>query len=128
MGKKIAIGCSMKFRSLAKATVEELKKLDFTTLFPNLDRSDKDGDDAMSPEEKIRLAWDEYRAMEQADVMYFILPGGYMGTSCKLELGYALALKIPIYFSEPTNDIGLDGYPKKFISLDNLIEFKKEFD
>ena len=50
-----------------------------------------------------------------------------MGTSCKIELGYALALKKPVYFSEPTNDMGLDGYPKKFISLDNLIEFNNEF-
>lgn len=127
MSKKIVIGSSMKFCSLVKSTMEELKNLGYTPLFPNLDYSSEDRDVALTIEEKNKLAWDHYRAVEEADAVYFILPKGYMGTSCKIELGYALALKKPIYFSEPTNDMGLDGYPKKFISLDNLIEFNNEF-
>ena len=127
MSRKIVIGSSMKFRSLVKATMKELETLGFTPLFPNIDYSSEDRDVALTIEEKNKLAWDHYRAVEEADAVYFILPNGYMGTSCKIELGYALALKKPIYFSEPTNDMGLDGYPKKFISLENLIEFKDEF-
>ena len=126
MNKKIVIGSSMKFRSLVKATMKNLEELGFTPLFPNIDYSSEDKDVALTIEEKNKLAGDHYRAVEEADAVYFILPQGYMGTSCKIELGYALALKKPIYFSEPTNDMGLDGYPKKFISLDNLIEFKDE--
>lgn len=127
MSKKIVIGSSMKFRSLVKATMKELDNLGYQSLFPNLDYSSEDKDVALTIEEKNKLAWDHYRAVEEADAVYFILPDGYMGTSCKIELGYALALKKPIYFSEPTNDMGLDGYPKKIIFLDNLIEFNSEF-
>lgn len=127
MSKKIVIGSSMKFRSLVKATMKELENLGYNPLFPNLDYSSEDKDVALTIEEKNKLAWDHYRAVEESDAVYFILPDGYMGTSCKIELGYALALKKPIYFSEPTNDMGLDGYPKKIISLDNLIEFHNEF-
>ncbi len=127
MSKKIVIGSSMKFRSLVKTTMKNLEELGFTSLFPNIDYSSEDRDVALTIEEKNKLAWDHYRAVEEADAVYFILPNGYMGTSCKIELGYALALKKPIYFSEPTNDMGLDGYPKKIISLENLIEFKDEF-
>jgi nucleoside 2-deoxyribosyltransferase len=127
MSKKIVIGSSMKFRSLVKSTMKELKNLGYQPLFPNLDYSSEDRDVALTIEEKNKLAWDHYRAVEEADAVYFILPKGYMGTSCKIELGYALALKKPIYFSEPTNDMGLDGYPKKIISVDNLIEFNNEF-
>ena len=127
MSKKIVIGSSMKFRSLVKSTMKELENLGYQPLFPNLDYSSEDRDAALTIEEKNKLAWDHYRAVEEADAVYFILPNGYMGTSCKIELGYALALKRPIYFSEPTNDMGLDGYPKKFISLNNLIEFNDEF-
>ena len=126
MSKKIVIGSSMKFRSLVKATMKNLEELGFVPLFPNIDNSSEERDAALTIEEKNKLAWDHYRAIEKADAVYFILPKGYMGTSCKIELGYALALKKPIYFSEPTNDIGLDGYPKKFISLDNLIKFNDE--
>jgi len=127
MPKKIVIGSSMKFRSFVKATMKELENLGYQPLFPNLDYSSEDKDVALTIEEKNKLAWDHYRAVEEADAVYFILPKGYMGTSCKIELGYALALKKPIYFSEPTNDMGLDGYPKKYISVDNLIEFNNEF-
>ncbi len=127
MSKKIVIGSSMKFRSLVKATMKNLEELGFTPLFPNIDYSSEDKDVALTIEEKNKLAWDHYRAIEEADAVYFILPSGYMGTSCKIELGYALALKKPIYFSEPTKDMGLDGYPKKFISLENLVGFKDEF-
>jgi nucleoside 2-deoxyribosyltransferase len=123
---KIVIGSSMKFRSLIKETMSKLKELGFTPLFPNLDYSSEDRDVALSIEEKNKLALDHYCAVEEADAVYFILPEGYMGTSCKIELGYALALKKPVFFSEITNDIGLDGYPKRIISLNNLEDFKEE--
>jgi nucleoside 2-deoxyribosyltransferase len=126
MIEKIVISSSMRFRNLIKSTMEGLEKLGYTPMFPNLDNSSENRDIALTIEEKNELAWDHYRAIEKADAVYFILPEGYMGTSCKLELGYALAMKKPIYFSEPTNDIGLDGYSKKIISLDNLVEFNNE--
>ena len=128
MNKKIVIGSSMKNRSLIKSTMKELDKLGYITLFPNIDYSLEDCDVALSIEEKNKLAWDHYEAVEEADAVYFILPDGYMGTSCKIELGYALALKKPVYFSELTNDMGLDGYPRKIIALSNLLEFNDEFD
>jgi len=128
MSKKIAIGGSMKFRDLIKETIKKLDDLGYTALFPNLDYSPENKDVALTVEEKNKLARDHYKAVEEADAVYFILPEGYIGTSCKIELGYALVLKKPIYFSEPTNDIAIDGYPEKIISLDNLGEFKNEFD
>ena len=95
----------------------ELETLGHVPLFPNIDYSA--GDKVLTDEEKNKLANDHYAAIEEADAVYFILPEGYMGTSCKIELGYALALKKLIYFSEPTNDADLDNYAK-FIPLDKL--------
>jgi len=120
---KIAIGCSMKHRSLVKETVSRLEGLGLVPLFPNLDYGDSNVDEADTITEKKRLALEHYDAIDEADVIYFITPDGYMGTSCKLELGYAIAMKKPVYFSEPTNDIGLDCYVKKFISTDSLRDF-----
>lgn len=123
--KKIVLGGSMQFRDVVKQTMQNLQKLGFEALFPNIDFSEKNKDIAFTMELKLRLAKDHYKAMQSADAVYFILPNGYMGTSCKIELGYAIALKKPIYFSELTNDIGLDCYPEKIISLENLEDFKK---
>lgn len=120
---KVAIGCSMKYRSLAHEVVRELSNLGLTPLFPNLDCGQENGDVADTPEEKKRLAMDHYQVIDEADVVYWITPGGYMGTSCKLELGYALATKKPIYFSEPTNDVALDCYVSGFVNTTELHKF-----
>ncbi|KKQ18853.1 MAG: MazG nucleotide pyrophosphohydrolase [Berkelbacteria bacterium GW2011_GWB1_38_5] len=122
---KIVIGSSMKFRSLVKETLKKLKTIGVDAEFPNIDYSHKSSDEANTIEEKKRLALEHYESIKNADAIYFIMPDGYMGTSCKIELGYALALGKLIYFSEPTNDLALDCYVKKFIPLDKLILFKE---
>jgi len=117
---KIVLGCSMKYRDLVRETISKLESLGLEPIFPNLNYSTDNKDDANTIEEKKRLAIEHYEAIDRADVVYLITPQGYMGTSCKLELGYAIAKGKPIYFSEPTNDISLDCYVKKFIPIDNL--------
>ncbi len=122
---KIVIGCTMKYRSLVCETVAKLSELGLTPLFPNLDYSHENTNKADTTEEKKRLAMEHYKAIDEADVVYFITPEGYMGTSCKLELGYAVARQKPIYFSEPTKDPALDCYVKGFIGTDSLTDFLK---
>lgn len=117
---KIVLGCSMKYRNLVKDTISKLELLGLEPIFPNLDYSINNNDEANTIEEKKRLASEHYEAIDRSDIVYLITPQGYMGTSCKLELGYAIAKNKPIYFSEPTNDIGLDCYVTKFIPIDNL--------
>ena len=113
----------MKYRSLVKETVAKLNNLGLSPLFPNIDYRDENSDKANTLQEKKRLAMEHYKAIDEADIVYLITPEGYMGTSCKLELGYAVAKNKPIYFSEPTNDIGLDCYVTKFIKTDSLTDF-----
>jgi nucleoside 2-deoxyribosyltransferase len=113
----------MKYRDLVRNTIAELKGLGLEPLFPNIDYSSNNKDDADSIEEKKRLALEHYDAINTADIVYLITPGGYMGTSCKLELGYAVAKGKPIYFSEQTNDMGLDCFAISFVPLDSLSLF-----
>ncbi len=114
----------MKYRSLVRDVVARMTELGLTPLFPNLDYGAEDKNEAMTPAEKKRLALEHYAAIDEADAVYLITPDGYMGTSCKLELGYAIAKGKPIYFSEPTGDAGLDCYVKEFVSVDNLGKFQ----
>ena len=103
--------------------MDQLTNLGITPLFPNLDIETENGVPIMTIEEKKRLALEHYAAIDESGAVYFLTPDGYMGTSCKIELGYAIAKNKPVYFSEPTSDIGLDCYVKEFISLDNLKRF-----
>ncbi|MBM2820333.1 MAG: hypothetical protein HW405_93 [Candidatus Berkelbacteria bacterium] len=124
--KTIVLGSSMKFRSIVKDVLKELKTLGFNAVFPNIGCSNLNSDIAKTAKEKKQMAFEHYKVIEKADAVYFILPNGYMGTSCKIELGYALAYEKPIYFSELTNQADLDCYIKKIIPLDKLELFKKE--
>ncbi len=113
----------MKYRDLVRETMGKFESIGIAPLFPNLDYSSENKDDANTIEEKKRLALEHYAAIDEADVVYLITPDGYMGTSLKLELGYAVAKNKPIYFSEPTNDIGLDCYVTDFINTNELEKF-----
>lgn len=113
----------MKYRDLVRETMKQLRDLGMISLFPNLDYGSDNKDYANTIEEKKRLALEHYAAIDESDIVYLLTPDGYMGTSCKLELGYAIAKNKPVYFSEPTNDIGLDCYVKEFIPIDDLKRF-----
>lgn len=115
----------MKYRSLVRETVAKLSELGLTPLFPNLDYSHENTGKANTPDKKKRLAMEHYTVIDEADVVYLITPEGYMGTSCKLELGYAVARQKPIYFSEPTKDPALDCYVSGFVSTNSLTDFLK---
>ena len=115
---KIAISCSMQYRDLIKDVMAQLTELRFYPLFPNLDYNPEKNELGNK-----KLAMDHYEAINESNIVYFITPNGYMGTSCKLELGYAVAKNKLIYFSEPTNDPALDCYAVGFITTSSLKDF-----
>lgn len=117
---KITLSGSMRHKEIIEQTLIALEKLGAEGLFPNLHYSDETGDRAKNTDEKIFLARAHFDAIDKADIVYFLTPSGYMGTSCKIELGYALRARKSIYFSDRTNDIGLDGFAIDFIPTDQL--------
>lgn len=121
---KLVIGSSMKYRDLARKVLLECQEIGVNAVFPNLDYSHEKADKAQTIEEKQKLALEHYREIDTADAVYLLTPQGYMGTSCTLELGYAIAKGKDIYFSEPTNDSALDCYVKEFIPTHELHRFK----
>jgi nucleoside 2-deoxyribosyltransferase len=119
---KVAVGCSMKYRDLAKETVLAMRAAGIDALFPQLFHTERNEDVSTTLEEKKAFALVHYQAVREADAVYLLTRGGHMGTSLKLELGYALALNKPIFFSEPTNDMALDCYVTKFVPTHSVQE------
>lgn len=113
---KIVISSSIKNRELIQEVMEILTNLGYSPLFPNLEEQDYSGEEGW----KKRLALEHYEAIENADAMYVLTPGGYMGTSCTLELGYALAKNKPVFFSHATGDDALDCYVKKIVPISDI--------
>lgn len=112
---KVAICCSLQYLKLIKETAVKLDSINIIPLFPNLENNTPNQN-----KNKKELALDHYKAIDNSDAVYFITPKGYIGTSCKLELGYAFAKQKPIFLSEKTNDEAVDYYAKEFISIIDL--------
>ena len=108
---------SMKFRHKIQEAIKRLETVGVVGLFPNLNLTASTEETAT---QKKRLAEDHFHAMKTADLIYFILPNGHMGTSCILELGYALGLGKNIYFSEKTGDNALDCHANSILPFNEL--------
>ncbi len=70
-----------------------------------------------------RVCWDHFGAIDSAEALYVLDPGGYVGTLVKVEIGYALGKRKAVYFSEKTGSLDLDSLPKDVISLDRIDQF-----
>lgn len=119
---KVAICCSTKFRDKIEQAVLEFKDAGIDPLFPD---GKSVRQDLSKSEFVAALAREHYRTLEECDAVYFINPKGYMGTSVKLELGYAAALKKPIFFSDLTGDLALDHYPIAVVPVEQVASITK---
>lgn len=53
------------------------------------------------PDDPAEAAQEQLRAIRHSDLVYVVNPGGYIGASAMMEIGYACALGIPVLCAEP---------------------------
>lgn len=51
-------------------------------------------------------------AISQSDFLYVVNPGGYVGTSVSLEIGWAVAYSVPVYCSEESTEAVLSSFSR----------------
>jgi len=68
-----------------------------------------------------QLANRHHEKIKQSDGIYIYNPGGFIGKGTNLELGFAVALNKKIFALEKVNDLGIDCFIEKFLTLDQLI-------
>lgn len=117
--KKITICSSIKFKDQIVQAYQLMEKAGIEPLFPELKSNFINNP---TPNQKLQLAQNHFDKIKESNAVYFITQNGYMGTSCKLELGYSIALGKPIYFSELTNDDALDSWAKQIIPIEKIPE------
>lgn len=64
-------------------------------------------------------------AISQSDFLWLVSPDGYVGQSASLELGYAIAMGVPIYGEVLPPDLTLQEYIIKVESIDEAIKLTK---
>lgn len=85
------------FRELEATGCRVLSPLsiDFIDMQPEVVRLRSEQDFTIQELEKFHL-----RAMKEADIIWLHAPGGYVGLSGALEIGYATALNKPVFCKE----------------------------
>jgi diphthamide synthase subunit DPH2 len=63
--------------------------------------------------------------IDEADILYVVNPGGYVGRSLCFDLGYAYAKNKMIYAMHPIEDPPLIGLIKGVLTFEDLINFLK---
>ncbi len=67
-----------------------------------------ESDDASLPPTEIEMA--HLRSISRADALYVVNPGGRVGASTALEVGWARAIGRPIFFQETCEEVMLRGF------------------
>lgn len=117
----ICLSASLRFEALIEETIARCQALGFEALFPNLNFGiDKEDLDAAT---LLRLCQDEFEAIERAEALYVLNPGGYIGTLVKIEIGYALGKDKPVFYTEPTDSLELDTLCSDVIPIDDIARF-----
>jgi len=101
----IVISGSVRFIAGIKTFAEKLRQLGIEVYAPVPGPKDWD---KMSPQQKDTLGkalvFDHFELIQKAQAVFVYNPEGYVGASVSVELGYATALKKPIYALEPDAD------------------------
>lgn len=66
--------------------------------------------------------------IDKADAVYVVNPGGYVGKSLCVDIGYAHAKSKPIYVMQPIDDPPVMNMVSGVLSFQELISFLKHAD
>jgi hypothetical protein len=94
----VFVATSKRFYEEAMRIVERLKNCNVTVFHPyfHLDVNEVDAD----PELKSKITGQHFPEIEKSEILYALLPGGYIGCSVTIELTYAYAKGKSIVVSE----------------------------
>jgi len=120
--KACVSGSFSKFKPEIDLAIEELKDLGVVVLAPEKGWLYKPPRTIFSPSEsqfrpltseagkKIKQIEDDFLLrVKKSDFLYVVDPGGYVGNSACLEIGFAVANGIPVFLQEKINPLLVEG-------------------
>jgi hypothetical protein len=113
--KTLCISSSMRFKMDIEKAIQDFHALGITALFPNLEVTETPKDS----QTQQRLFWEHFAAIDAANVLYILNKGGYIGTSVKIEIGYALGKGKTVIFSENALERELNTLATAIVSLEH---------
>ena len=114
---KICICCSKKFFSDIKKFIDQHNDCKDKILTPELNFNG-----IINLKIRKQIAETHHNKIISSDVVYVYNPSGFIGKGTNLEIGFGLALNKKIYALEKVNDLGIDCFIEKFLTLEDLIK------
>lgn len=71
-------------------------------------------------------AFQHLENIRKADIVYIFNKGSYVGPAVTVEIGFSLALKIPLYAKAPIKDITVTNFIKKVLPPSKLLNVINE--
>lgn len=112
----ICICSSLRFRTAIEAVSHALEALSLAHRVPMMDLPK----DQETPEMIPTFVREHFRKIDASDAILVVNPGGYIGNSVKVEIGYAQGAGKRVYFLEKTQVPELDCLAHDFIAMENL--------
>jgi len=115
----IFVATSKRFYEEAARIVKRIKACDVMVHHPyfHLDPTAVDAD----PDYKSRVTLQHFPEIDDCDVFYALLPGGYIGCSVTIELAYAYAKDKEIVVSEAPTEFAVRALVSEISSPDQFL-------
>ena len=116
----VFVATSKRFYEPAENLVKLLKECGETVHHPyfHLDPQEVDSD----PEIKSRVTLQHFPEIDDCDVFYALLPGGYIGCSVTIELTYAYAKGKKIVVSEAPSEFAVHSMVSEICSPEMFVD------
>ena len=118
----VCISASMKYKDDIKRISALLDDLQINYLLPEMDISREQENEL--PELTPKLVYEHFEKIDRADAVLVINPGGYIGNSVKIEIGYARGSGKKVFFLKETGHPEIDCLAEEILSENKLSQLK----
>ena len=108
----------MKYKEDIKRVSALLDDLKVEYLLPEMDISQEQENEL--PELTPKLVFEHFERIDKADAVLVINPGGYIGNSVKIEIGYAKGTGKRIFFLKETGHPEIDCLAEEILLEENF--------
>lgn len=114
--RTLAISASSRFYDDARALAARLEQEGLAVRTPRFDLPETP--DGLDAETKQHLTLEFLEHVAHADALYVLAPGGYVGMSVAVEVGFASALGKPVFISEVTSEEAVNVLATAILACD----------
>lgn len=122
---EVTICSSSKYYDVVKGVADQLADRRVGVNTPRFDFNEETVE--VTADQKRELTHEFLAKVRRSACIYVVAVAGYTGCSVSIETGFAAALNIPIFASEPPAEAAIGALVSDIVSVDDAPDFLAEF-